>query len=253
MLFVKFNARRASDASAVELQMEENKILKDKIRGFEADLAYLKAKIDTLKALDQQVKNLSNLELDDQREAVAGQSTKLTATSEEEVSAKVDSLLREAIVRRGSFNELLQTLNGQRYVVDHTPSILPTSGWVVAGYGYRENPFTGRTDMHLGVDIAALRGTPIYATADGRVSFVGYRPGYGLLIKIDHGLGRETWYAHCSITKVGAGEFVKRGEIIGTVGKTGQAVGPHVHYEVRINDIPVDPSNYFLTRSEYSF
>jgi murein DD-endopeptidase MepM/ murein hydrolase activator NlpD len=104
--------------------------------------------------------------------------------------------------------------------------------------------------MHMGVDIAALEGTPICATADGRVSFVGHKPGYGLTVVIDHSSRISTWYGHCSKAKVKSGESVKRGSIIAFIGKSGQAIGPHVQYEVRVMGEPVDPADFFLDTAE---
>jgi murein DD-endopeptidase MepM/ murein hydrolase activator NlpD len=100
--------------------------------------------------------------------------------------------------------------------------------------------------MHQGVDIAAEPGTPIFAPADGVISFAGFDGGYGQLISLDHGFGVVTRYGHCSQMFVKIGQKVHRGEKIGNVGNTGSTTGPHLHYEVRINNIPVDPRNFIL-------
>jgi len=125
----------------------------------------------------------------------------------------------------------------------------PSYRTVTSGYGYRKDPYTGKTRHHNGLDIAAPLKSPVMATADGIVVYSGWnRGGYGNLVKIDHGNGCQTWYAHLSYRSVRAGDRVARGTIIGGVGKTGRATGYHVHYEVRWNGSPVDPSPYLGNR-----
>ena len=108
------------------------------------------------------------------------------------------------------------------------------------------SPFSGRPVMHSGLDIAASPGAPIHAPADGIVSFAGYDPGYGKLVSIDHGYGVVTRFGHTSAIMVEVGQKVKRRDVIASVGNTGRSTGPHLHYEVRVNNVPVDPSNYVL-------
>ncbi|MEO8683023.1 MAG: M23 family metallopeptidase, partial [Vicinamibacterales bacterium] len=115
-----------------------------------------------------------------------------------------------------------------------TPSILPTAGWLTSGVGGRADPFTGERDSHPGLDISADRGSPVFATADGKVTLSELAGAYGNLIELDHGYGLETRYGHLSAFKVKAGDTVKRGDLIGLVGSTGRATGPHLHYEVRV-------------------
>lgn len=117
----------------------------------------------------------------------------------------------------------------------------PVNGPIVSGFGMRFHPILKVNRMHTGVDIAAPHGTPIKAAADGEVVFAGYRRGYGNTIIIDHGGGVATLYAHCSALAVGEGATVKQGQVIGYVGATGLATGPHLHFEVRRNGEPVNP------------
>ncbi len=100
--------------------------------------------------------------------------------------------------------------------------------------------------MHYGLDMAAAPGTPVMAPADGVVSYVGYESGYGKIVAIDHGFGVRTRYAHNSQIYVELGQKIKRRDVISAVGTTGRSSGPHLHYEVRVNDVPVDPINYIL-------
>lgn len=124
------------------------------------------------------------------------------------------------------------------------PSLWPVIGPITASFGEREDPFTGQPAFHPGVDIAAAYGTPVEATADGVVVFAGVEEGYGREVVIDHGFGISTCYAHLSGFNVDAGDRVTRGEIIGYVGDSGRSTGPHLHYEVRIHNTPVNPWRY---------
>jgi murein DD-endopeptidase MepM/ murein hydrolase activator NlpD len=127
-----------------------------------------------------------------------------------------------------------------------TPTIWPTIGWVSSGFAFRDDPFTGKRAFHYGLDIATNFGNPVVATADGIVLNLGNDKISGRNIVIGHGGGITTHYLHLSKFLVKAGEKVKRGDVIGLVGKSGKALGPHLHYEVRVNDKPVNPYNYIL-------
>ena len=127
-----------------------------------------------------------------------------------------------------------------------TPSIWPAHGWLSSMVGSRPDPITGGADYHQGLDISADQGSAVYATADGVVSFASREGAYGNLITIDHGYGLETRYGHLSRYDVKAGAKVKRGDIIGRVGSTGRATGPHLHYEVRANGRLLNPLQLLL-------
>lgn len=127
-----------------------------------------------------------------------------------------------------------------------TPSIWPATGWLTSSMGSRGNPFTGAPDFHPGLDISADRGSPVHATADGTVSFAGASGAYGNLVTIDHGFGLESRYGHLSRLDVARGGKVSRGNRIGAVGATGRATGPHLHYEVRVNNRLLNPLQFLL-------
>jgi len=132
----------------------------------------------------------------------------------------------------------------------YTPSIWPVVGKLESGFGGRRNPFGGSSyEFHSGQDIDAQTGDPVVAGASGNVTFVGWQNGYGQLVVIDHGGGLTTRYGHLSHIDVAQGQTVARGEFIGRVGSTGRSTGPHLHYEIRINDEPVDPLQYLLASS----
>ncbi|HEY3092893.1 MAG TPA: M23 family metallopeptidase [Vicinamibacterales bacterium] len=122
-----------------------------------------------------------------------------------------------------------------------TPSIWPARGWLSSTMGRRSDPFTGDDDFHAGLDIAGERGQPVFATAAGTVSHVGYQGGYGNLIVVDHGFGLQTRYGHLLNYSVKQGAKVKRGDVIGHVGNTGRSTGYHLHYEVLANGKLLNP------------
>jgi len=247
-VLVKSGVEKTANASAARMQSKENRIITQKIEDFNSELILIAAKIETLKTLEGHIRELSNIEYvpEGTRPPQEESDGEWIEQSEEAVSERLEKLLRETSATRESFEELVESVGDMEHLLNHTPSIRPASGWLISGYGHTENPFTGRTEMHMGVDIAALEGTPIYATADGRVAFVGHKPGYGLTVVIDHGSSLSTWYGHCSMAKVITGEVVKRGTVIASIGKSGQAIGPHVQYEIRVAGEPVDPAGFFL-------
>ena len=133
----------------------------------------------------------------------------------------------------------------------YTPTIWPVDGTLEGGFGGRRNPFGGSGyEFHTGQDIEAPMGAPVIAGARGLVSFVGWQNGYGQLVVIDHGGGLSTRYGHLSHIDVELGQSVSRGQLVGKVGSTGRSTGPHLHYEVRINDQPVNPLQYLLSSSK---
>jgi hypothetical protein len=162
------------------------------------------------------------------------------------LAIRIDQAVQETVVREQGILELWETLSERQSLLAATPSIKPVRGWFTSKFGYRISPFTGRPVMHNGIDIAAAPGSPIYAPADGVVSFAGYDPGYGKLVSIDHGYGVVTRFGHTSQIFVEVGQKVKRRDIVASVGSTGRSTGPHLHYEVRVNNVPVDPYNYVL-------
>jgi murein DD-endopeptidase MepM/ murein hydrolase activator NlpD len=117
---------------------------------------------------------------------------------------------------------------------------------VTSDFGYRRSPFTLASDFHKGIDIAAAWGTPVAAPADGVVKFAGYKGGYGKMVVIDHGFGVVTKYGHTSEIFVREGDKIKRGSKIALVGNTGHSTGPHLHYEIQSDGLPVDPMQYIL-------
>jgi murein DD-endopeptidase MepM/ murein hydrolase activator NlpD len=129
------------------------------------------------------------------------------------------------------------------------PTLWPVVGRISGSFGERLDPFTGEGGFHRGVDISTEHGAPVRATADGIVIVAGRRSGYGRLVGVDHGFGLTTWYGHLSRFGTHEGARIKRGDVIGYVGVSGRTTAPHVHYEVRINGMPVNPWRYLRTSS----
>jgi len=127
-----------------------------------------------------------------------------------------------------------------------TPSIWPARGTVTSGFGWRISPFGDGNELHAGIDIAYTMGAPVVATADGEVVVSGPAGGYGNLVQINHGNGISTLYGHNSQLAVNVGQTVKKGQVIAYAGSTGKSTGPHVHYEVRVNNTPIDPTKYLV-------
>ena len=122
----------------------------------------------------------------------------------------------------------------------------PALGWPTSKFGYRHSPFTGKREFHKGLDIANRKGSPIVATADGIVTFTGRKGLLGEVLVVDHGHGIVTRYAHLDKIISKKGTRVERGQVIAHMGNSGRSTGPHLHYEVRLNGVPVNPTKYIL-------
>ena len=159
---------------------------------------------------------------------------------------RIDKAVRETQLKEQSVIDLWESLSERQSLINATPNVKPARGWLTSRFGYRVSPFSGKSIMHAGLDIAAAPGSPVYAPADGVISFAGYDSGYGKLVSVDHGYGVTTRFGHTSQIYVQVGQKVSKWDVIAAVGNTGRSTGPHLHYEVRINGTPVDPINFIL-------
>jgi murein DD-endopeptidase MepM/ murein hydrolase activator NlpD len=171
---------------------------------------------------------------------------RLTSSLQPRLSKKKHCLspCEEANLLDLDLQELIDFLTNQENELASLPTVCPVSvpdAWISSRFGTRKSPFTGGREFHSGLDISAMRGTPIIATGGGTVSFAGSKGGLGKTIIIVHNAEYKTYYGHLLKHNVKKGQGVKRGDIIGFVGKTGRTTGYHVHYEIRKNDKPVDP------------
>ena len=128
------------------------------------------------------------------------------------------------------------------------PSVMPVEGPVGSGFGFRPDPFSGRTALHTGLDFPADIGTPVRAAAGGVVVSVDLHPQYGQVLEIEHGSGLTTLYAHLSKARAAVGDIVRRGQVVGEVGNSGRSTGPHLHFEVLLEGVPQDPATFLAAR-----
>ena len=172
---------------------------------------------------------------------------------------RLDILTKQTVVQSRSLEEIESLAKNKASLIEAIPTIQPIKNKdltrVASGYGYRIDPFTKIRRFHYGMDFTAKRGTPIYATGNGIVKRADNRSsGYGKHIRIDHGFGYVSLYAHLSKYKVRRGQKVKRGDIIGYVGNSGRSVGPHLHYEIFKDNKKINPLNFYygnLSAQEY--
>jgi murein DD-endopeptidase MepM/ murein hydrolase activator NlpD len=174
-------------------------------------------------------------------------------------SKKIDQLTKQLYLQSKSFDEVINLAKNKSNMLASIPAIQPVANKdlkrMASGYGYRIHPIYKTRKMHYGMDFSAKTGTEIYSTGDGVVSKVKRsKRGYGNYIKINHGFGYETLYAHMSKYIVKKGQKVKRGEVIGYVGNSGISTAPHLHYEVRKDNKKINPVNFYyndLSPEEY--
>ncbi|BAI79713.1 peptidase, M23/M37 family [Deferribacter desulfuricans SSM1] len=234
----------------------ENELLKIRLTEYAKKVNEIESKLVYLEDLEKQVRELAKYADEKTKKlAVGGKEIDIlrdySATAERKESEFFNdlnntllSLSTEIEKKQNSLSELINFLEEQRLMTLSTPSIWPVRGWISSKFGYRISPFTGRRVFHEGIDIAARYGAPVRATAKGIVIYAGYKPGYGKLVTIDHGFGYVTRYAHNSKVLVKVGQRVEKGDIIAKVGSSGHSTGPHVHYEVLVNGVPVNPLEF---------
>jgi murein DD-endopeptidase MepM/ murein hydrolase activator NlpD len=171
---------------------------------------------------------------------------------------KYDALRKQFYIQSKSYDDLVVMAQNQEKMLQSIPAIQPVLNKdlkrTASGFGWRIDPIYRTRRFHEGMDFTAPTGTEIFATGMGRVTFSGWRQGYGNTVMINHGFNYETLYAHMHQIHVKVGQQVTRGEVIGTVGNTGKSTGPHLHYEVRFRGKPTNPQNYYfldLSPEEY--
>ncbi len=162
------------------------------------------------------------------------------------LDSRLAGLSAEAARQSGSLAELVDHFSEREVLLKSTPSIAPAHGLLTSGFGAREDPFTGSYAMHAGLDIAGTVGTEVFAPADGVVIFAGEKTEYGNCVVLDHGRDMTTLYGHLQRFIVKVGDKVTRGQHIAYLGNTGRSTGPHLHYEVRLNGVPVNPRRYVM-------
>lgn len=240
-----------------EKLQKENNLLKEQLRILKEKFQQIEGIVAKLLEQDRELRlavDLKPLDEDIKKVAVGGVEEKYEFNlSDEEVEkllaesfSKLSKLEREVRLQQKSYEEIYKQYKVNQEKFRHIPAILPLKGGLTSKFGYRKHPILGIWAMHEGVDLVVDVGTPVYATGDGVVSYVGYRGRYGLLVEIDHGFGYVTLYAHLSKAFVREGQKVKRGDKIALSGASGLVTAPHLHYEVWKDGIPQNPVNYFF-------
>ena len=261
VLFCIINDYRGIKAKVPELAklQKENALQKEQILYMARRIDQVSEEMNEVRKLDHKLKVMVNLETgegDEQFKGVGGSDPALidpkktlTKVDRELVRAmhrSLDNLNSDINSSKEDKAGLQEFLENQKMLLASTPSIWPAKGWLSSRFGYRKSPFTGKKEFHKGLDISARKGAPIVASADGTVSFSGWDRGYGRIVVIKHGYGLKTKYAHLKKSLVKKGQYVKRGETIGLVGTSGRTTGSHLHYEVHLNGVPVNPLRYVL-------
>lgn len=175
-----------------------------------------------------------------------------------DLTMKVDLLEKEVYVQAKSYEQVIEMTKNKEIRLENIPAIQPVLNKdltrVASGYGWRIHPIYHTKKFHQGMDFTAPVGTDVFATGNAKVTYVGWKQGYGNTVMLDHGFGYETLYAHLFKPLVKVGQRVKRGDIIALVGNSGMSTGPHLHYEVHFRQKRVDPRNFYfidLTPEEY--
>jgi murein DD-endopeptidase MepM/ murein hydrolase activator NlpD len=244
-------------------QFEEIQNQRQQIQDFANEINSLKAKLVALSSFEKKIRIIANIEKSDESENIFGVGGSIPEDLDAEIPLKEkhNSLMRDmheqieqlnsaSLNQEEEFESLLKSLEDQQNLLASTPAIRPISrnvkSWVTSRFGYRMSPFTERREFHKGYDISSRKGTPILATADGVVTFAGKKGLLGNTVVIDHGHGMVTRYGHCDKFLKKRGDKVNRWEPIALMGNTGRSTGPHVHYEVHLNGMPVNPEKYML-------
>lgn len=259
--FVIFNYHHLQEENkAINNLTMENQMLYAEHKSMKSEIRSISNELEELRNLDARIRMMIGLSVQEDPFSAMG------GPDEENIDEAFDlnnsnqlarlKEIREKIIADARYNvqeqeksmvKLKDYMESQQSLLSSTPSIWPVKGFISSGFGPRKSPFTGRLTMHEGIDIAGPDGSAILATADGVITRSEYNKyGYGNLIEINHGYGYSTKYGHLKKRVVKIGDKVKRGQVIGYRGNTGRSKGTHLHYEVSINNVPVNPLNYIV-------
>ena len=243
-----------------ELQSAREELMQQKaqVQGFALNLLEYKRQMFLLLDLDTKLRRVVSLGPRDRGRLVIGiggpdeirlqnlvpMGAKKQDEELREMHQELSKMKGAASRQETSLQMLIEYFEDKRSLYASTPSIWPVRGWITSPFGRRTSPFSGIPTFHEGLDIAAQTGTPVVAPADGIVVKAAFSPGYGNMVEISHGYGIKTVYGHNSRLNVKEGQQVKRGDVISYIGDTGSSTGPHLHYEVRQNGLPVNPMKY---------
>jgi len=243
-----------------ELQSMREELMRQKaqVQNFALNLIDYKRQMFMLRDLDTKLRRAVSLGPRDKAQLLLGMGgtdelglQNLTMIGEKkqdealkEMHQELTQLQVAASKQETSLQTLIEYFEDKRSLYASTPAVWPVRGWVTSPFGNRISPLTGMIQFHEGIDIAAQIGTPVVAPADGVVIKADFEAGYGNVVELSHGYGLKTIFGHNSRLNVKPGQHVKRGDIIAYTGNTGSSTGPHLHYEVRVNGLPVNPVRY---------
>ncbi|MBZ0263650.1 M23 family metallopeptidase [bacterium] len=233
--------------------LNENRLLAHQINDIRSRLDGVVQTTDSLASEEEMIRVKVNLPPLDQEVRDAGVGSLMPLEDQvigdrrvEELLRTLDQVERKLTIQHESFGEIKEKIVADEKRLKHIPSIKPlNSGRYTDGFGYRIDPFTKSYRFHYGADFSSPKGTPVYVTADGVVTKAKRLSGFGKVIIVDHGYGYETYYGHLDEFNVKKGQKVVRGDHIGFVGNTGRSTAPHLHYEIKVNNVSVDPLDYF--------
>ncbi len=245
------NAQVRLETAQRTIEEQNNRIL-----GLVGRISEVQEDLDRVRRFDAKLRLMMNMERDPETTSLGGSQSRnlsseyLPLHRQELMARRMNAFLKHLAddirLEEANQQELLQALRSNREILASMPSIWPVEGFITSRFGSRSDPFTGRSEYHKGLDISARTGTPVHAPGKGVVIFSGVENGYGEIIRVQHGGGIITCYAHLSRRTVNEGRQVSRGDVIGYVGSTGRSSGPHLHYEIRLNGVNVDPLRYIL-------
>jgi murein DD-endopeptidase MepM/ murein hydrolase activator NlpD len=242
--------------SEVKKLKKINSELTAKLNGYAEHFKSLEERINIISEKSHDLRLTANLEIDTVDESSFGiggsNFTPIVASNPSSLSALisdmdeyVEKVTYKVKLEKRNYDEIEKAFNNNEKMFVSIPAIKPCEGTLLYDFGLRLHPILKIRRMHNGIDIITDSGTKVYAPGGGKVDFVGWRGGFGLTVEIDHGFGYRTIYAHLSGTKVKEGQQVNRGDLIALTGSSGSlSTGPHLHYEVRHNGIPLNPQNF---------
>jgi murein DD-endopeptidase MepM/ murein hydrolase activator NlpD len=231
-------------------KLHELRSLRERVSEQNLALYHLDAKVERLRAMDNRIRSLvkANASLRSKSpRGVGGAETPETSAAnrlDKLLDLKFDRMKKDLLVDVNDLDVLGEALDSRRLLLESVPGGWPVRGTLSSVFGVRNSPFTETPVFHHGLDIVARTGMPVRASASGVVVKSGYEALYGNMVVVDHGAGYRSIYGHLSSCSVEEGAFVNRGEELGKVGSTGRSTGPHLHYEVRVNGLPVNPARF---------
>ena len=255
VLFLRHTRDTIAQVSLIKAE-QENRVLLDKLTSFAELLRDRQCNFENNVAQDVRQRTfwqMANIHQDVWAMGIGGilhepvvrNISKNTNRLLNEIYESIDILEARCNLRQRSLDEISGQIDKKFQLWSHIPSINPLPGTTAGSdFGYRVDPITKGIRMHEGVDLGAPSGTPIYASADGIVISSGWNMGYGLTVDVDHGYGFISRYAHCRTILVKSGDVIKRGQVLATVGATGRTTCPHLHYEVHVSGVKVNPAYY---------